>query len=98
MTMSARSKCMTLSFPNQSRSFDARKNRIHFWGYDSAIEISFFVEADALQKLNPEMSGTEVGLLKAFDAARERIHEVADKVYVCGRKGSYAYLLAAANF
>ena len=89
---------MTLSFPNQSRSFDAKKNRVRFWGYDSAIEISFFVEADALQKLSPEMGGAEVGCLKAFDAMRERIHEVANQVYVLGHKGSYAYVLAAEDF
>jgi hypothetical protein len=89
---------MKLNFPNPSRSFDATKNRIRFWAYDSAIEISFFVEADALQKLCPEMSNVEAGFLKAFDAARKRIHEVADKVYVRGRKGSFAYSLAAEDF
>jgi hypothetical protein len=89
---------MQLNFPNPSRSFDAPRNRVRFWGYDSAIEISFFVEADALRKLSPEMSNVETGLLKAFDAARKRIHEVADKVYVLGRKGSFAYILAAKDF
>jgi len=98
MKMSVGSKYMTLSFPNQSRSFDATRNRVRFWGYDSAIEISFFVEADALQKFSPEMSRAEAGFLKAFDAARERIHEVADKVYVCRHKGAYAYILAAEDF
>jgi hypothetical protein len=66
---------MTLRFPNQSRSFDDKRNRVRFWGYDSAVEISFFVEADALQKLSPEMSSTEDGSLKAFDAARDRHNE-----------------------
>ena len=89
---------MRLSFPNPSRSFDASRSRVLFWGYDSAIEVSFFVEADALKRLCPEMSGAEAGFLKAFDAARKRIHEVADKVYVHGRKGSYAYILAADDF
>ena len=89
---------MTLSFPNQARSFDATKNRVRFWGYDSAIEISFFVDAAALQKFSPEMNDAEAGVLMVFDAARDRIHEVADKVYVCGRKGSYAYTLAADDF
>lgn len=89
---------MRLSFPNPSRSFDATRNRILFWGYDSAIEISFFVEVEALQKLCPEMSNVEAGFLKAFDEARKRIHEVADKVYVRGSKGSYAYSLAAEDF
>ena len=89
---------MSLSFPNPSRSFDASSSRVLFWGYDSAIEVSFFVEANALKRLCPEMSGAETAFLKAFDAARKRIHEVADKVYVHGRKGSYAYILAADDF
>jgi hypothetical protein len=39
---------MALNFPNGSRSFDARRDLIRFWGYDSALEISFFVEMSAL--------------------------------------------------
>jgi hypothetical protein len=87
-----------LNFPNPSRSFDAAQNRVRFWGYDSAIEVSFFVEANALKKLCPEMSNLEAGFLKAFDAARARIQEVANKVYERGSKGSYAYILAAEDF
>ncbi len=89
---------MKLNFPNPSRSFDATKDRVQFWGYDSAIEVSFFVGADALKKLCPGMSNAEAGFLKAFDAARNRIHEVAEEVYARGKKGSYAYVLAAADF
>ena len=89
---------MRLSFPNPSRSFDASSRRVCFWGYVSTIEISFFVEADALKRLCPEMSGAEPGFLQAFDAARKRIYEVADKVYVRGGKESCAYILAAENF
>ena len=89
---------MSLSFPNPSRSFDAGRNRVRFWGYDSAIEVSFFVEADALKRLCPEMSSAEAGFLQAFDTARVRIHEVADKVYVHGGKGTYSYILAAKDF
>jgi len=89
---------MSLSFPNPSRSFDASSSRVCFWGYDSTIEISFFVEADALKRLCPEMSDVESGFLQAFDAARKRIYEVADKVYVRGGKASCAYVLAAENF
>lgn len=89
---------MRLSFPNPSRSFDASTGRICFWGYDSTIEVSFFVGIDALKRLCPEMSGTESGFLQAFDAAMNRIHEVADKVYEHGSRGSYAYILAAEDF
>jgi len=92
---------MKLNFPNESRSFDTTKNRVRFWGYDGAIEISFFVEADALQKLgplSPEMSSVEAIILKVFDAARERVHKVANKVYRRDRNGSYDYSLVAADF
>jgi len=89
---------MKLSYPNPCRSFDASSRRVCFWGYDSTIEISFFVEADALKRLCPEMSGAEAGFLKAFDAVRNRIQEVADKVYARGGKRSYAYSLAAEDF
>jgi hypothetical protein len=89
---------MRVSFPNPSRSFDASRSRVCFWGYDSTIEISFFVEADALKRLSPQMNSVESGCLKAFDAALDRIHEVADKVYVRGSKGLYAYSLVAEDF
>ena len=89
---------MTLSFPNPSCSFNETKNRVDFWGYDNVIEVSFFVEADALQKLCPEMSNAEAGFLKAFNTMRTRIHEVAERVYRQGRKGSYAYILASKDF
>lgn len=88
-----------LNFPNPNRSFDATRNRVRFWGYDRALEISFFVEADALQKLSPEMITAESGFLTAFDASRKQIYEAADYVYVHGgRKGSYAYSLTAKDF
>ncbi|MDH3472734.1 MAG: DUF1488 domain-containing protein [Rhodospirillales bacterium] len=87
---------MTLNFPNESRSYDARRNLVRFWGYDSALEISFFVEVGALHKLSPQTMGMDVGYLEAFDTARDRIHETARKVYSRAHKG--AYLLAAADF
>mgnify|MGYP001812350840 CR=1 FL=1 len=89
---------MKLNFPNPSCSFDATKNRVVFWGYDNVMEVSFFVGADALKKLCPEMGNAEAGFLKAFDAARKRIHAVAEEVYARGKKSSYAYVLAAADF
>jgi hypothetical protein len=87
---------MTLNFPNQNRSYDASRNRIRFWGHDSALEIAFFVEASALSKLDPQARNVEAELLDAFDGARDRIHETARKVYSRARNG--AYLLAAADF
>ena len=89
---------MKLTFPNPSRSFDESGERVRFWGYDRAIEVSFFVEADALKRLCPEMDGAETGFLNAFDAARNLIHEVANKAYVGGSKGTYGYTLSADDF
>lgn len=91
---------MKLNFPNPSRSFDESSERIRFWGYDRAIEVSFFVEGEALKRLCPDMGAAETGFLQAFDQVRSRIHEVADKVYVRGGrgKGAYAYVLSAADF
>ncbi len=87
---------MTLNFPNESRSYDARKNLVRFWGYDSALEISFFIEVGALYKLHPQTRNVEEAYLEAFDAARDQIYETARKIYSRARKD--AYLLAAADF
>lgn len=87
---------MTLNFPNASRSYDATRHLVRFWGYDGALEVSFLVEVSALRKLMPQMSSLEAGCLEAFDAMRERILEAARKAY--GRTGGGPYLLAAADF
>ena len=45
------------------------------------------------------MADAEPGFLKAFDATRDKIYEVADKVYRRGGgKGRYAYDLVAGDF
>ena len=89
---------MKLSYSNPCRSFDASSNRVCFWGYDSTIEISFFVGMDALKRLCPDMGDAESGYLQAFDAGLTRIHEVADRAYARGSKGTCAYILAAEDF
>ena len=37
-----------IAFPNHSRSYDVTRHDVRFWGYDSAIEASFFIDEDAL--------------------------------------------------
>jgi hypothetical protein len=59
---------MTLNFPNQSRFYDATRHAVRFWGHDSAMEASFFVNADALKRIKPDTQVDEVGLLNAFDS------------------------------
>ena len=87
---------MTLSFPNQSRFYDATRRTVRFWGRDSAMEASFFVNADALKRIKPDMPLDEAGLLGAFNSNRKLIYATAAEVYERHRKGSYE--LVAADF
>jgi hypothetical protein len=80
---------MALTFPNRSRSYDATRRAVRFWGYDSAMEASFFVTEDALKCVQPDMRLDEEGLLGAFDSNRELIYKAAMKVYARGPRGSY---------
>jgi hypothetical protein len=80
---------MTIRFPNASRSYDHTRNAVRFWGHDQSMETSFFISAEALQRLNPGTVGSENALLEAFDRNRSRICEVAAKVYGGGRKGGF---------
>jgi hypothetical protein len=80
---------MAIEFPNQSRSYDATRRAVHFWGYDSAMERSFFVTQDALKRIQPDMQFEEVAILSAFDTNRALIYAVAAKIYSRGPRGSY---------
>lgn len=94
-------KTMSLNFPNISRNYDSKRNRVQFWGYDGAIEVSFFVGMDALQKLGRlslEAADLETRVLSVFDIERERVLQVADEVYRRGRRGEYVHCLTPADF
>jgi hypothetical protein len=80
---------MTINFPNQSRSYDATRRAVRFWGYDRSMENSFYVTAAALLQIQPNLNPDAVGLLEAFDINRDRIYAIAAKVYARGRRGSY---------
>ena len=80
---------MGLIFPNLSRSFDASRDTIRFWGYDTTIECPFFVTRAALRGLMPEMALDEAALLETFDRHRDLICMTAARLYTRGRKGSY---------
>jgi hypothetical protein len=84
-----RSDRPVLNFPNQSRVFDPTRRAVRFWGHDSAMEWSFFVTEDALQRLQPKMARDEASLLLAFDANRATIYAAAVKAFKRERKGSY---------
>jgi hypothetical protein len=85
-----------VEFPNHSRSYDPTRRAVRFWGYDSAIEVSFFIKEDALTRIEPGVRLSEEGFLNAFDRNRDLICAAAAKVYVRGSRGSYD--LVAADF
>ena len=80
---------MTINFPNRSRSYDATRRAVRFWGYDRSMESSFFIMADALKQMQPNLQFDTNDILRAFDVNRERIYAIAAKVYARGHKGSY---------
>jgi Protein of unknown function (DUF1488) len=88
---------MSISFPNPSRSYDANRRRIRFWGHDGAIEVPFFLEEKAIFALYPKTKNSEADILEAFDLARERIFNVAAKAYAPGQ-GRGFYTLNAYQF
>jgi hypothetical protein len=85
-----------LNFPNASRAYDATRHSVRFWGYDGALEVNFFVEDRALVRIAPGTTKDEGSLLKSFDGNRDRIFDVARRVYERRRKGSYE--LIASDF
>jgi hypothetical protein len=80
---------MAINFPNRSRSYDATRRAVRFWGYDRCMETSFFVTVDALKQIQPNLQLDAVELLRAFDINRDRIQAAAAKVYARGRRDSF---------
>jgi hypothetical protein len=76
-----------LNFPNESRSYDATRNAVRFWGYDGALEVSFFVTEAALRHLQPAAAADETGCLRTFGSNRARVLGAAARVYSRGQKG-----------
>ena len=79
----------TIDFPNPSRSYDATRHAVHFWGYARSMESSFFVTAEALKQIQPDLRFNPADILHTFDLNRDRIYAIAAKVFSRGRKGSY---------
>ena len=87
---------MAIQFPNRSRSYYPSGYRVRFWGHDGAMEVSFFLEGDAILQFDPKARRDEASILRSFDSNIARILEVAAKVYAKRRQG--AYTLARADF
>jgi uncharacterized protein DUF1488 len=80
---------MALSFPNPSRRYDRVRRQVCFWAYDRALEVPIFLDESVLFHLDPETAEVEAGMLATFDAARDRIHAVAQRVHSFKKRGFY---------
>ncbi|WP_042885703.1 DUF1488 domain-containing protein [Cupriavidus necator] len=80
---------MALNFPNPSRSYDAARHCVCFWGYDNAREVAFQVSDNILFSLSQEMAFEEASLLATFDLHRERILLLAQDIYTPGARNTY---------
>jgi hypothetical protein len=87
---------MAIAFPNASRSYDATRGVIRFWGYDSAMEAAFLITGDALRHIQPDAARDEESMLAAFDRNRAQICYAAAKIYTRGRRSFYT--LEAGDF
>lgn len=79
-----------LQFPNPSRSYDASRHCVCFWGYDNSREITFMVDSAMLRNLQPGVGSDERSVLGAFDALRDKVLEIAKKQYVRGPQNRYS--------
>ncbi len=81
---------MALQFPNPSRSYDAGRHCVSFWGYDNSREITFVVDDAMLKNLRPGVGNDEPSILGAFDEFREKLLDIARKRYVAGPQNRYS--------
>jgi len=81
---------MSLQFPNPSRSYDARRHCVSFWGYDNSREITFIVDHAMLKNLQPGVGDDERSILSAFDGLREKLLDIARKLYAAGPQNRYS--------
>ena len=52
---------LAVNFPNQSRSYDATRQAVQFWGYDRSMESSFFLTVAALTQIQPNLQPDVAG-------------------------------------
>jgi hypothetical protein len=88
---------MTLHFPNASRNYNPTQHCVCFWGHDSAFDVSFHLDEEALCKISPYVDRNEASLLHVFDVNRVRIQEAATVAY-SRRRQNYHRLSASDLF
>jgi hypothetical protein len=81
---------VALEFPNPSRSYDASRHCVCFWGYDNSREITFQVDDAMIRNLQPGAGSDERSILGAFDQFREKLLEIARQQYVGGPQNRYS--------
>jgi hypothetical protein len=69
-----------------------------FWGYQNSIEVSFYLDVSALQKLTDGKMELEADCLEAFDVASDQIHKVAAKIHKQRGGGVYSHALSEEDF
>lgn len=81
---------VALQFPNPSRSYDASRHCVCFWGHDNSREITFLLDDAVLRNMHPHVGFDEHSILEAFDRGREKILEIAKKLYTGGQQNRYS--------
>jgi hypothetical protein len=70
---------------------------VRFWGHDSALEATFFIDEGALKRIQPDARLDESGFLNAFDRNRGcDMRGGCEGLPSAGSRGTYD--LVAANF
>ena len=87
---------MTIEFPNLSRRYDTTQRCVRFSGYDGALEKSFFLEEQAIWRLDRLSRDNVEAMLDAFDRNRERIYKVATKIYA--KYGGSSFIIEVDDF
>ena len=72
---------MTLQFPNPIRSYNEAHHDITFWGHDTAMEITFVIEREALELMCKQKNLDESALCQTFDQHVELIQATAQRLY-----------------
>ncbi|CAG9186487.1 DUF1488 family protein [Cupriavidus pampae] len=80
---------MALNFPNPSRSYDASRHCVRFWGYDESREVSFRVSGVFLAQLARDHALDEEHQLALFDQYREQIYVLAHDIYTDDPRHTY---------